>query len=71
MPTAYMFVNCTLGSEEKIIAEFSKVPDIKYGVHDVFVKDKIRLHRSNESYYQEQDKKNTRYNLYGDFARYR
>jgi DNA-binding Lrp family transcriptional regulator len=36
-------VNCTLGSEEKIIAEISNVPDIKevrgtYGVHDVFVK---------------------------------
>jgi DNA-binding Lrp family transcriptional regulator len=43
MPTAYIFVNCTLGSEEKIIAEISKVPDVKevrgtYGVHDVFLK---------------------------------
>ena len=45
MPTAYILVNCTLGSEEKIIAEISKLPDIKevrgtYGVHDVFVKAK-------------------------------
>jgi DNA-binding Lrp family transcriptional regulator len=43
MLTAYILVNCTLGSEEKIIAEISKLPDIKevrgtYGVHDVFVK---------------------------------
>ena len=43
MPTAYILVNCTLGSEEKIIAEISKLPEIKevrgtYGVHDVFVK---------------------------------
>jgi DNA-binding Lrp family transcriptional regulator len=43
MPTAYIFVNCILGSEEKIIAEISKVADVNevrgiYGVHDVFVK---------------------------------
>lgn len=43
MPTAYILVNCTLGSEEKIIAEISKIADIKevrgtYGVHDIFVK---------------------------------
>lgn len=43
MPTAYILVNCTLGSEEKIIAEIAKLPDISevrgtYGVHDVFVK---------------------------------
>ena len=43
MPTAYILVNCTLGSEEKIINEISKLPDIKevrgtYGVHDIFVK---------------------------------
>ena len=43
MPTAYILVNCTVGYEEKIIAEMSKIPDIKevrgtYGVHDVFVK---------------------------------
>ena len=45
---AYKFVNCTLGCEEEIIAEISKVPDIKevrgtYGVHDVFVKVKSDL----------------------------
>jgi DNA-binding Lrp family transcriptional regulator len=43
MLTAYILVNCILGSEEKIIAEISKLPDIKevrgtYGVHDIFVK---------------------------------
>jgi DNA-binding Lrp family transcriptional regulator len=43
MPSAYILVNCTLGSEEKIINEISKLPDVKevrgtYGVHDIFVK---------------------------------
>ena len=43
MPTAYILVNCSLGSEEKIIAEISKIADIKevrgtYGVHDIFAK---------------------------------
>jgi DNA-binding Lrp family transcriptional regulator len=43
MPTAYILVNCTLGSEEKIITELTNLPDVKevrgtYGVHDVFVK---------------------------------
>ena len=43
MPTAYILVNCTLGSEEKIINEISRLPDVKdvrgtYGVHDIFVK---------------------------------
>jgi DNA-binding Lrp family transcriptional regulator len=43
MPTAYILVNCTLGSEEKIISELTNLQDVKevrgtYGVHDVFVK---------------------------------
>ncbi|HEV8386684.1 MAG TPA: Lrp/AsnC ligand binding domain-containing protein [Nitrososphaera sp.] len=43
MPTAYILVNCTLGSEEKIITEIAKLADVKevrgtYGVHDIFVK---------------------------------
>lgn len=43
MPTAYILVNCTLGSEEKIINEIAKLTDVKevrgtYGVHDIFVK---------------------------------
>jgi DNA-binding Lrp family transcriptional regulator len=43
MPTAYVLVNCILGSEEKIINEVAKLPDVKevrgtYGVHDIFVK---------------------------------
>ena len=43
MPTGNILVNCTLGSEEKIINEITKLPDVKevrgtYGVHDIFVK---------------------------------
>jgi DNA-binding Lrp family transcriptional regulator len=43
MPTSYILVNCTLGSEEKIITEIAKLADVKevrgtYGVHDIFVK---------------------------------
>ena len=43
MPTAYILVNCTLGSEENIIKEIAKLPDVKevrgtYGVLDIFVK---------------------------------
>ena len=43
MPTAYVLINCTLGSEESIIKEVAKLPDVKevratYGAHDVFVK---------------------------------
>ena len=43
MPTAYILVNCTLGSEENIISEIAKLADVKevrgtYGVHDIFVK---------------------------------
>jgi DNA-binding Lrp family transcriptional regulator len=43
MPTAYILVNCTMGSEENIINEVAKLSDVKevrgtYGVHDIFVK---------------------------------
>ena len=43
MPTAYILVNCAVGSEEKIINEIAKLSDVKevrgtYGVHDIFVK---------------------------------
>ncbi|MDQ3868815.1 MAG: Lrp/AsnC ligand binding domain-containing protein [Thermoproteota archaeon] len=43
MPTAYVLVNCILGSEENIIKEIAEVPNVKevrgtYGVHDIFVK---------------------------------
>ena len=43
MPTAYVLINCTSGSEENIIKEVAKLPDVKevrttYGIHDVFVK---------------------------------
>ena len=43
MPTAFILVNCAVGSEEKIINEIAKLSDVKevrgtYGVHDIFVK---------------------------------
>jgi len=43
MPTAYILVNCTSGSEENIIKEIATIPEVKevrgtYGVHDIFVK---------------------------------
>jgi DNA-binding Lrp family transcriptional regulator len=43
MPTAYILVNCTLGSEENIISEIAKLVGVEevrgtYGVHDIFVK---------------------------------
>jgi DNA-binding Lrp family transcriptional regulator len=43
MPTAYIFINCTLGSEENIIKEIATIPEVKevrgtYGIHDIFVK---------------------------------
>jgi DNA-binding Lrp family transcriptional regulator len=43
MPTAYILVNCILGSEENVIKEIAEVSDVKevrgtYGVHDIFVK---------------------------------
>jgi DNA-binding Lrp family transcriptional regulator len=43
MPTAYILVNCTSGSEENIIREIAAISEVKevrgtYGVHDIFVK---------------------------------
>lgn len=43
MPTAYVLINCDLGSEEEIIKEIKKLPDIKevsgvYGVYDIIAK---------------------------------
>jgi DNA-binding Lrp family transcriptional regulator len=43
MPTAYILVNCILGSEENVIKEIAEVSEVKevrgtYGVHDIFVK---------------------------------
>jgi DNA-binding Lrp family transcriptional regulator len=43
MPTAYVLVNCTSGSEVNIIREISELSEVKevrgiYGVHDIFVK---------------------------------
>lgn len=43
MPTAYVLVNCDLGSEEEIIKELKKLPgtvevDGVYGVYDIVAK---------------------------------
>jgi DNA-binding Lrp family transcriptional regulator len=43
MPTSYVLINCDLGSEEEIIKEIKKLPDVKevsgvYGVYDIIVK---------------------------------
>jgi DNA-binding Lrp family transcriptional regulator len=43
MPTAYVLINCDLGSEEEIIREIKKLPDVVevngvYGVYDIIVK---------------------------------
>jgi DNA-binding Lrp family transcriptional regulator len=43
MPTAYVLVNCTSGSEENIIREIAELDEVKevrgtYGVHDILVK---------------------------------
>ena len=43
MPTAYVLVNCDLGSEEEIIKELKKLPgtvevDGVYGVYDIIAK---------------------------------
>lgn len=47
MPTAYVFVHCATGSEEKLIGEIEKVQDVKevrgtYGIFDIFVKVKSK-----------------------------
>jgi DNA-binding Lrp family transcriptional regulator len=43
MPTAYVLINCDLGSEEEIIKELKKLPDILEvngvnGVNDIIIK---------------------------------
>jgi DNA-binding Lrp family transcriptional regulator len=43
MPTAYVLINCDLGSEEEIINEIKKISEVievngVYGVYDVIVK---------------------------------
>jgi hypothetical protein len=49
MPTAYVLINCDLGSEEEIIKELKKLPEAVevsgvYGVYDII--GKIRSVRS-------------------------
>ena len=43
MPTAYVLINCDLGSEEEIIREVKKLSEVievsgVYGVYDIVVK---------------------------------
>jgi DNA-binding Lrp family transcriptional regulator len=43
MPTAYVLINCDLGSEEEIIKELKKLPEVLevsgvYGVYDIILK---------------------------------
>jgi DNA-binding Lrp family transcriptional regulator len=43
MPTAYVLINCDLGSEEEILSELKKLPEIievsgVYGVYDIILK---------------------------------
>ncbi|MGA7603266.1 MAG: Lrp/AsnC ligand binding domain-containing protein [Nitrososphaeraceae archaeon] len=43
MPTAYVFMNCNSGAEERIIQEIADLSEIKevrgiYGMYDIFVK---------------------------------
>ena len=43
MPTAYVLINCDLGSEEEIIKELKKLPESVevsgvYGVYDIIAK---------------------------------
>ena len=43
MPTAYVFIHCTTGSEVRLIGEITKIQDVKevrgtYGIHDIVVK---------------------------------
>ena len=43
MPTAYVLINCDLGSEEEIIKQVKKLPEVievsgVYGVYDIVLK---------------------------------
>jgi DNA-binding Lrp family transcriptional regulator len=40
MPTAYVLINCDLGSEEEIIREIRKLPEAVgvYGVYDIIAR---------------------------------
>lgn len=43
MPTAYVLINCDLGSEEEIINELNKIPEVVevdgvFGVYDIIAK---------------------------------
>jgi DNA-binding Lrp family transcriptional regulator len=38
MPTAYVLINCDLGSEEEIIKQVKKLPEVVDGVYDIVLK---------------------------------
>jgi hypothetical protein len=43
MPTAYVFMNCNSGAEERIIQEIADLSEVKevrgiYAIYDIFVK---------------------------------
>jgi DNA-binding Lrp family transcriptional regulator len=47
MPTAYVFIHCTAGSEVRLIGEITEIQDVKevrgtYGIHDIIVKVKSK-----------------------------
>lgn len=47
MPTAYVLIHCTAGSEKELIKEIAEIKEVKevrgtYGIHDIFVKVKAK-----------------------------
>ena len=51
MPTAYVFVNCNIGAEKRIIQEIADLPEVEevrgvYGIYDIFVKVKSKASES-------------------------
>ena len=45
MVTAYVFMNCNSGAEQRIIQELADLPEVKevrgiYGIYDIFVESK-------------------------------
>jgi DNA-binding Lrp family transcriptional regulator len=51
MPTAYVFMNCNSGAEERIIQEIADLSEVKevrgvYAIYDIFVKMKSKINES-------------------------
>ena len=54
MPTAYVLINCDLGSEEEILLEIKKLPGVSEvssinGVYDIIVKISAKLGQTRET----------------------